>query len=61
MVRRTVDARRLFVVVAGIVLALVLVALVVAPAIERGGIGELVLVAAVAVVVLLVERWLRRR
>ncbi len=42
-------------------LALVLVALVVAPAIERGGIGELVLVAAIAVAVLLVERWLRSR
>lgn len=43
------------------VLALLLFFAVVRPAIERGGIGELVGVAALFVVILLAERWLRSR
>ncbi len=53
--------RRLFVLSAGVVLVLLLLALVVAPAIERGGVWELVVVALIALAVLLVERWLRTR
>lgn len=56
-----IDARRAFVVVAATVLALLLFLLVVSPAIERGGAGELALVGAIVLAVLLFERWLRTR
>jgi len=50
-----------FVVLSAAVLAVVLLTAVVRPAMERGGWGELVAVAAVVAVVLLAERWLRGR
>lgn len=43
------------------VLALLLFVAVVRPAIERGGVGELVGVVAVVLLVILGERWLRSR
>ena len=53
--------RRAFVVVAGSVLATAMVLLVVRPAVERGGAGEVVLILAFVGAVLVVERWLRTR
>ncbi|HEY8656296.1 MAG TPA: hypothetical protein VIN34_06140 [Candidatus Limnocylindria bacterium] len=50
-----------FVIVAGAVLALFFVLVVVRPAVERGGWGELALVFALFAVVLLFERYLRAR
>ncbi len=52
---------RAFVVLAGAVLALFFVLVVVRPAIERGGWGELALVFAILVAVLVFERYLRSR
>jgi ABC-type transport system involved in cytochrome c biogenesis permease subunit len=43
------------------VLALLLFFAVVRPAIERGGVGELVAIAALFIAILLGERWLRSR
>jgi len=37
------------------------VLLVIRPAVDRGGAGELLVVAAIFAVVLLIERWLRTR
>lgn len=54
------SARATFVLIAGTVLLLSLLAFVVRPAIERGGIGEIVLVGVFFGAVLLFERWLRR-
>jgi hypothetical protein len=42
-------------------LAVTLVFLVVRPAVDRGGAGELVIIAAIFAAVLLIERWLRTR
>lgn len=47
--------------IAATVLALLLFSAVVRPAIERGGLGELIGVAAAILVVILGERWLRSR
>lgn len=47
--------------VAATVLVLVALLLVVRPAVERGGAGELVAVVAIVALVLLAERWLRSR
>jgi hypothetical protein len=55
------SARGLFVVISAAVLALLLFVAVVRPAIERGGPGELVGVAAAILIVILGERWLRSR
>ncbi|HUG55467.1 MAG TPA: hypothetical protein VMJ92_00180 [Candidatus Limnocylindrales bacterium] len=55
------SGRGLFVLAAGSILVLLLALLVVGPAIERGGAGELALVAGIALAVLLLERWLRTR
>lgn len=55
------DPRRTFVVAAAAVLALAFALLVVRPAIERGGVQELLIVAAIFVVVLALERYLRTR
>jgi hypothetical protein len=38
-----------------------LVFLVIRPAVERGGAGELLVIAAIFAAVLLIERWLRTR
>ena len=46
---------------AGIVLAILALALVARPAIERGGLFELVVVLVAAMSILLFERWLRTR
>jgi hypothetical protein len=56
-----VDRRRAFVVAAGTLLALVLVLLVVRPGVERGGIREVLIIAAILVAILLFERYLRSR
>jgi hypothetical protein len=56
-----VSGRAIFVVVASAVMAVVLFTAVVRPAVERGGVGEVILIAAAFAVVLLVERWLRYR
>ncbi len=55
------DRRRTFVVVAGSVLLLVFVLLVVQPGIERGGVQEVLIIAATFAAVLLFERYLRSR
>lgn len=54
-------ARLAFVVVAGLVLASLLVTVVFRPAYERGGLGELVLIFVVFGVILAAERWMRTR
>lgn len=46
---------------AGSVLAMTLVFLVLRPAVERGGVGEVLLIIAFFGAVLLLERWLRTR
>jgi hypothetical protein len=56
-----VDRPRTFVVVAGSVLVLVFVLLVVRPGIERGGIQEVLIIAAIFTAVLMFERYLRSR
>ena len=48
-------------IVAGAALALLLVLVVARPAVERGGWGELGIVAVSIVAILLAERWLRTR
>jgi hypothetical protein len=55
------DRRRTFVVVAGSVLLFVFVLLVVQPGIERGGVREVLIIAAIFAAVLLFERYLRSR
>jgi len=56
-----VSARLVFVILAAIVLALLLFAVVARPAVERGGWGELGIVAVSILGILLAERWLRTR
>lgn len=53
--------RQRFALVGAIVLGALVFVVVVRPAVERGGLGELALVAGAFAVVLLVERWLRSR
>ncbi|HEV2009675.1 MAG TPA: hypothetical protein VGS17_01430 [Candidatus Limnocylindria bacterium] len=55
------DRRRTFVVAAGTFLALVVVLLVIRPGVERGGIQEVLIIAAILVGILLFERYLRSR
>lgn len=55
------DRRRAFVVAAGTLLALVFVLLVVRPGIERGGVQEVLVIAAIFGAILLFERYLRTR
>lgn len=55
------DRRRAFVVAAGTVLALVFLLLVVQPGIERGGVQEVLIIAAIFGAILLFERYLRTR
>lgn len=54
-------ARAAFMATAAGVLTLLLFLAVVRPAIERGGLGEFLAIAALFVAVLLGERWLRSR
>jgi hypothetical protein len=56
-----VDRRRAFVVAAGALLVLVFVLLVLRPALERGGVWEVLIIAAIFVAILLFERYLRSR
>jgi hypothetical protein len=44
-----------------VILATTLVLLVIKPAVDRGGAGELLVIAAIFAAVLLIERWLRTR
>jgi len=44
-----------------VLLATTLLFLVIRPAVDRGGAGELVVIAAIFALVLLTERWLRTR
>ena len=53
--------RLVFVILAAAVLGVVLLTVVVRPAVERGGWGELIGLGAVVLAVLLAERWLRGR
>ncbi|MEK6620657.1 MAG: hypothetical protein AABZ26_06775 [Chloroflexota bacterium] len=53
--------RAVFTLVAGSLLLVTFVLLVIRPAVERGGWGELALVAAAFGAILLFERWLRTR
>ena len=55
------DRRRAFVVAAGTLLALIFVLLVVEPGVERGGIQEVLIIAALFGAILLFERYLRTR
>lgn len=55
------SGRSVFLLASSIVIAVVLFAAVVRPAVERGGVGELALVVGALAVVLLAERWLRGR
>ncbi|MDP9321708.1 MAG: hypothetical protein M3P16_11495 [Chloroflexota bacterium] len=55
------DRRRTFVVTAGAVLAIVFALLVIRPGIERGGVQEVLIIAAIFVAILLFERYLRSR
>ena len=55
------DRRRVFVVAAGALLVVFFVLLVVEPGVERGGIQEVLIIAAIFGVVLLFERYLRSR
>ena len=54
-------ARVIFMATAAAVLTLLLFLAVIRPAIERGGLGEFLGIAAIFVAVLLGERWLRSR
>ena len=55
------DRRRVFVVAAGSVLAVVFALLVVRPGIERGGVQEVLIIVAMFAAILLFERYLRRQ
>jgi hypothetical protein len=54
-------SRLLFQIVVGVFLLTTLLFLVIRPAVDRGGAGELLVIAAIFAAVLLVERWLRTR
>ncbi len=55
------SSRLLFQILVGVILAATLVFLVIRPAVDRGGAGELLVIAAIFAAVLLIERWLRTR
>jgi len=50
-----------FQIVVGVVLVTTLLFLVIRPAVERGGAGELLIIAGIFAAILLIERWLRTR
>jgi hypothetical protein len=56
-----VTGRALFMIIAAALIVLVLFTAVARPAVERGGWGELGIVAVSMLAILLVERWLRSR
>lgn len=55
------SGRAIFLIVAAVIGAVVLFTAVVRPAVERGGWGELGIVAVSMLAILLAERWLRTR
>ena len=55
------SARPIFMAAAAVVLTLLLFFAVIRPAIDRGGLGEFLGIAAIFIVILLGERWLRSR
>ncbi len=57
----SLSTRLLFQIVVGVVLVTTLVFLVIRPAVDRGGAGELLVIAGIFAAVLLIERWLRTR
>lgn len=54
-------SRGVFVTIAALVLAALVLLLVVRPALERGGFVELLVLVVAAISILLFERWLRTR
>jgi hypothetical protein len=56
-----VDRRRAFVLTAGALLLVIFVLLVIQPGVERGGIQEVLIIAAIFGAILLFERYLRSR
>jgi len=59
--RHRLTGRAFFTAVAAVVVAFLFIVVVVRPAIERGGYGELAGVVALFVAILLAERWARSR
>ncbi|HVR89212.1 MAG TPA: hypothetical protein VHG53_06670 [Candidatus Limnocylindria bacterium] len=55
------DRRRVFLSGAAALLALAFLALVIGPAVDRGGVQELLIIAAIFGTILLLERYLRAR
>ena len=51
----------MFQIVVGVVLVATLLFLVIRPAVDRGGAGELLVIAGIFAAILLIERWLRTR
>jgi len=56
-----VERRRAFVIAAGAVMAVTFVLLVIRPGVERGGVQEVLIIAAIFAAILLFERYLRSR
>jgi hypothetical protein len=54
-------SRVVFQIVVGVVLLATLLFLVIRPAVDRGGAGELLIIAGIFAAILLIERWLRTR
>ena len=59
--RNRLTARALFIAVSAVVVVFLFILVVVRPAIERGGYGELAGVVALFLAILLAERWARSR
>ena len=59
--RHRLTGRALFIAVSAVVVAFLFILVVVRPAIERGGYGELAGVVALFLAILLAERWARSR
>jgi hypothetical protein len=57
----SLSSRLVFQIVVGAILLAALLFLVIRPAVDRGGAGELLVIAAIFAAVLLIERWLRTR
>jgi hypothetical protein len=55
------SSRLLFQILVGLVMGAMLLFLVIRPAVDRGGAGELLVIAAIFAAVVLIERWLRTR
>ncbi len=53
--------RVVFQIVVGLLMAVLLFLFVIQPAVARGGLGELLIIAGIFLAILLTERWLRSR